>query len=95
MMLEKFLKRLGALEEARKLQEAGQPMVSLGFMNPDKTLVEFRVAFSGGFKCYRNDGESEKDFETRAHTEVRAIDKGLPPPILIFSDREIPFDASV
>jgi hypothetical protein len=82
-MHEAFRKRLEALEEARKLQDAPPHLVSIGFVG-----VEPTVAWSGDFKCWRREGEDEDTFDARAHAECRAADP-RPVQILIFSDKEI------
>jgi hypothetical protein len=84
-MHERFKQRLADLE--RGLRDSVLPMVSIGFVNPDKTPVEFRVAWSGDFKCWRREGEDEDAFEARAHAEALAADPHGQ--ILIFSDKEI------
>jgi hypothetical protein len=85
MRLEVFRRRLEALEEARKLQDAPPQLISVGFVNPDKTPVEATVAWTNNFECWRLEGESADDFKHRAHAEARAADP-RPVQILIFSD---------
>jgi hypothetical protein len=83
-----FRRRIEVLEEARKLRDGEPQLISVEFVNPDKTPVEATVAWTGDFKCWRLEGESADDFEHRAHAEARAADP-RPVQILIFSDKEI------
>jgi hypothetical protein len=94
VMHEAFRRRIAALEEARKLRDDVLPTVSIGFTNPDKSEVPFNVAWAGDFKCFRHSDENEHDFELRAHREARLADPRIPPPILIFSDKDISHAAS-
>jgi hypothetical protein len=87
-MHEAFKRRVAALEEARKLQNGPPQMISINFVNPDKTPVIPTVAWTGDFKCWRLEGEDEDTFRARAHSECRAADP-RPVQILIFSDKEI------
>jgi len=89
-MHERFRRRLEVLEEARKLQDATQKIISIGFINPDKTPVVPTVARTSDcdFECFRHEGEDEDAFRARAHSECRAADP-RPVQILIFSDKEI------
>ena len=84
-MHEAFRRRLEALEEARRLQDGPPQMISIGFVNPDKTPIAPTVAWTGDFKCWRLEGEDEDAFRARAHAECRAADP-RPVQILIFSD---------
>jgi hypothetical protein len=88
MMHESFKRRLAELEEAAALANGPPQLISIGFVNPDKTPVIPTVAWTGDFKCWRLDGESADDFKCRAHAEARAADP-RPVQILIFSDKEI------
>ena len=87
-MHEAFRRRLEALEEARRLQDGPPQMISIGFVNGDKTPVIPTVAWTGNFECWRLEGEDEDAFRARAHSECRAADP-RPVQILIFSDKEI------
>jgi hypothetical protein len=90
MTHEAFRRRLEALEEARRLQDGPPKMISVGFINPDKTPVEATVAWTTdcSFETFRREGEDEAAFRARAHSECRAADP-RPVQILIFSDKEI------
>jgi hypothetical protein len=87
-MHEAFRRRLEALEEARRLQDGPPNLISVGFINPDKTPVEATVAWIDDFKCFRLAGEDADDFERRAHAKFRAR-YPRPVQILIFSQGEI------
>jgi hypothetical protein len=89
-MHERFKRRLADLEEARKLQDGPPQIISVGFINPDKTPVEATVAWTTdcSFETFRREGEDEAAFRARAHSECRAADP-RPVQILIFSDKEL------
>jgi hypothetical protein len=63
-------------------------LISIGFINGDKTPVIPTVAWTGNFECWRLTGEDEDAFRARAHSECRAADP-RPVQILIFGDKEI------
>jgi hypothetical protein len=64
MTHEAFRRRLEALEEARKLRDGEPQLISVGFVNPDKTPVEATVARTADcdFECVRREGEDEAAF---------------------------------
>ena len=73
MTHEAFRRRLEALEEARKLRDGPVPMRSIFFVNPDGTRASPTVARGPrNFECWRNAGEEEMEFESRARAECRA-----------------------
>ena len=88
-MHEKFKRRLADLEEAAALANGPPQLISIGFVNPDKTPVVPTVAWTANcdFECFRHEGEDEDAFRARAHSECRAADP-RPIQILIFSDQE-------
>jgi hypothetical protein len=89
-MHEKFRKRLEVLEETAARANAPPRLISVVFVNPDKTPVIPTVARTSDcdFECFRREGEDEDRFMARAHAECRAADP-RPVQILIFSDKEI------
>jgi hypothetical protein len=83
-MHEAFRRRLEVLEDARALQDAPPQLISVGFINPDKTPVDPTVARGRrDFECRRREGEEEAAFRSRAHCEARAADPRPPVQILI------------
>jgi hypothetical protein len=87
-MHEKFKRRLADLEEAAALANGPPQLISIGFVNPDKTPVVPTVAWTTdcSFETFRREGEDEATFRGRAHAEARAADP-RPVQILIFGDQ--------
>ena len=87
-MHESFKRRLADLEEARRLRDAPPKLISIGFVNGDKTPVEATVARTADcdFEVFRLEGEDEDAFRARAHSECRAADP-RPLQILIFGNQ--------
>ena len=64
---------------------ARRKMISVGFINPDKTPVEATVAWTTdcSFETFRREGEDEAAFRARAHSECRAADpRPVPEPTI-------------
>ena len=82
MMHKSFRRRLEALEEVRKLQDAPVQIVHVGFVGVEPTVARGR-----DFECARLAGEDEATFRARASDECRAAADPRLPQVLIFFDQ--------
>ena len=93
-MREPWLRRLEALEEARKLQDDLPEITCINFIRADGRPVEVTFASDlGGFVCHRNADEPLAAFKDRAHDEYAATNPRRPA-YLVFLKREGSFDAA-
>jgi hypothetical protein len=87
-MRESWLRRLEALEEARKLQDGPLEITCINLIRADGIPVEVTFASDlGGFVCRRGVGEELDAFKSRASDECRAI-RWRCVPILVFLKKE-------
>jgi hypothetical protein len=72
MMREALLRRLEAIEEARRLRHrAAMGIIHIVFDRLDGSEMEADYAEAPGFICYRRPDEALADFEARCDEELR------------------------